>query len=49
MALFGAYNNMAYELRDFDGQPVEFYQLNEKSFACAHGETQEELFVSAFC
>ncbi|QLE87262.1 hypothetical protein FLM48_20615 [Shewanella sp. Scap07] len=39
---------MAYELRDFDGQPVEFYQLNEKSFACAHGETQEELFVSAF-
>ncbi len=39
---------MAYELRDFEDNLIEFSDLNEKSFACKHGESQEELFVNTF-
>ncbi len=39
---------MPYELRDFNNNVIEFYELNEKSFACKHGESQEELFVHTF-
>lgn len=39
---------MPYELRDFNNNIIEFYELNEKSFACKHGESQEELFVNTF-
>ena len=39
---------MPYELIDFDNNLIEFKELNKKSFACKHGETQEELFVNTF-
>ncbi len=39
---------MPYELLDFQGKPISFNQLNDKSFSCKHGESQEELFVRTF-
>ncbi len=39
---------MPYELRDFEGNLTDFYQLNSKSFSCKHGESQEALFVKTF-
>ncbi|MGR6841763.1 hypothetical protein ACU5DF_23890 [Aliivibrio wodanis] len=39
---------MPYELRDFEDNQIGFTELNKKSFACKHGETQEELFVHTF-
>jgi len=39
---------MAFELFDFNNNPITFGDLDNKAFWCRHGEKQEEAFIKAF-
>ena len=37
-----------FKLLDFNNQEISFKDLDNKAFWCAHGERQEQAFVSLF-